>query len=32
MAAHYMGGETRETKRYKLGKLAGSLARHFVGP
>ena len=30
MAAHYMGGETRETKRYKLGKLAGSLARHFV--
>ena len=30
MAAHYMGGETRETKRYKLGRLAGSLARHFV--
>jgi len=30
MAAHYAGGETRETKRYKLGKLAGSLARHFV--
>jgi SNF2 family DNA or RNA helicase len=30
MAAHYMAGETRETKRYKLGKLAGSLARHFV--
>ncbi len=30
MAAHYTGGETKETKRYKLGKLAGSLARHFV--
>ena len=30
MAAHYMGGETKETKRYKLGKLAGSVARHFV--
>jgi SNF2 family DNA or RNA helicase len=30
MAAHYMGGETKETKRYKLGRLAGSLARHFV--
>ena len=30
MAAHYLGGETKETKRYKLGRLAGSLARHFV--
>ena len=30
MAAHYMGGETKETKRYKLGRLAGSLTRHFV--
>ena len=30
MAAHYIGGETKETKRYKLGRLAGSLARHFV--
>jgi SNF2 family DNA or RNA helicase len=30
MAAHYVGGETKETKRYKLGRLAGSLARHFV--
>jgi hypothetical protein len=30
MAAHYMGGEVKETKRYKLGRLAGSLARHFV--
>jgi len=30
MASHYIGGETKETKRYKLGRLAGSLARHFV--
>lgn len=30
MAAHYIGGETKETKRYKLGRLAGSLARHFL--
>jgi SNF2 family DNA or RNA helicase len=30
MAAHYTGGEIKETKRYKLGRLAGSLARHFV--
>jgi superfamily II DNA or RNA helicase len=30
MAAHYVGGEVKETKRYKLGRLAGSLARHFV--
>jgi superfamily II DNA or RNA helicase len=30
MAAHYIGGEVKETKRYKLGRLAGSLARHFV--
>jgi len=30
MAAHYTGGEIKETKRYKLGRLAGSLARNFV--
>jgi superfamily II DNA or RNA helicase len=30
MAAHYRGGETKETKRYKLGRLAGSLTRHFL--
>jgi len=30
MAAHYTGGETKETKRYKLGRLAGSLTRHFL--
>ncbi|MGD0064282.1 MAG: helicase-related protein [Streptosporangiaceae bacterium] len=30
MAAHYVGGEVKETKRYKLGRLAGSLTRHFV--
>src|ERR1022692_1721605 len=30
MSAHYLGGEVRETKRYKLGRLAGSVARHFL--
>jgi SNF2 family DNA or RNA helicase len=30
MSAHYLGGEIRETKRYKLGRLAGSVARHFL--
>ena len=30
MAAHYLGGEVKETKRYKLGRLAGSVARHFL--
>jgi superfamily II DNA or RNA helicase len=30
MAAHYFGGEVKETKRYKLGRLAGSVARHFL--
>jgi superfamily II DNA or RNA helicase len=30
MSAHYVGGEVRETKRYKLGRLAGSVARHFL--
>ena len=26
MSAHYIGGEVKETKRYKLGRLAGSAA------
>jgi superfamily II DNA or RNA helicase len=30
MSAHYLGGEVKETKRYKLGRLAGSVARHFL--
>jgi superfamily II DNA or RNA helicase len=30
MSAHYLGGEIRETKRYRLGQLAGSVARHFL--
>lgn len=30
MSAHYVGGEVKETKRYKLGRLAGSVARHFL--
>jgi superfamily II DNA or RNA helicase len=30
MSAHYIGGEIKETKRYRLGRLAGSLARHFL--
>jgi superfamily II DNA or RNA helicase len=30
LAAHYRGGEVTETKRYKLGRLAGSVARHFL--
>jgi SNF2 family DNA or RNA helicase len=30
MAAHYFGREVKETKRYKLGKLAGSVARHLL--
>jgi superfamily II DNA or RNA helicase len=30
MSAHYLGGEIRETKRYRLGRLAGSVARHFL--
>ena len=30
MSAHYIGGEVKETKRYKLGQLAGSVARHFL--
>jgi SNF2 family DNA or RNA helicase len=30
MSAHYAGGEVKETKRYKLGRLAGSVARHLL--
>ena len=30
MSAHYFGGEVKETKRYKLGQLAGSVARHLL--
>lgn len=30
MSAHYRGGEVKETKRYRLGRLAGSVARHFL--
>lgn len=30
MSAHYTGGEVKETKRYKLGQLAGSVARHLL--
>ena len=30
LSAHYLGGEVKETKRYKLGRLAGSVARHFL--
>jgi hypothetical protein len=30
MSAHYFGNEVKETKRYRLGKLAGSVARHFL--
>jgi superfamily II DNA or RNA helicase len=30
MAAHYTGGEIRETKRYRLGRLAGSVSRHLL--
>ncbi len=30
MSAHFAGGEVKETKRYKLGRLAGSVARHFL--
>ena len=30
MSAHYVGGEIKETKRYKLGRLAGSVTRHFL--
>ncbi len=30
MSASYFGTEKKETKRYKLGKLASSLTRHFL--
>lgn len=30
MAAHWFGTEVKETKRYRLGKLLGSLCRHFL--
>lgn len=30
LSAHYTGGEIKETKRYRLGRLAGSLTRHFL--
>ena len=30
LSAHYVGGEVKETKRYKLGRLAGSVTRHFL--
>jgi superfamily II DNA or RNA helicase len=30
LSAHYTGGEIKETKRYKLGRLAGSVARHLL--
>ena len=30
MAAHYSGGEIRETKRYRLGRLVGSVSRHLL--
>lgn len=30
MSAHRLGGEVKETGRYKLGRLAGSVARHFL--
>ncbi len=30
MAASFFGGEVKETKRYKLGRLLGRLTRHFL--
>jgi superfamily II DNA or RNA helicase len=30
MSASFFSGEVKETKRYKLGKLAGSITRHFL--
>jgi superfamily II DNA or RNA helicase len=30
MSAHYIGGEVKATKRYKLGRLAGSVTRHLL--
>ena len=30
MSAHYFGGEVKETKRYRLGKLARRVTRHLL--
>jgi superfamily II DNA or RNA helicase len=30
MSASFFGGDLRETKRYKLGKLLGEISRHFL--
>lgn len=30
MSANYFGGEVKETKRFKLGKLLGSICRHYL--
>lgn len=30
MSASFYGGEVKETKRYKLGKLLGTITRHFL--
>ena len=30
LSASFFGGELKETKRYKLGRLLGSLTRHFL--
>jgi superfamily II DNA or RNA helicase len=30
MSASFFGGEVKETKRYKLGKLLGNITRHFL--
>jgi superfamily II DNA or RNA helicase len=30
MSAHYFGNELKETKRYRLGKLVGSVTRHLL--
>jgi superfamily II DNA or RNA helicase len=30
MAAHWFGNEVKETKRYRLGQLLGSISRHFL--
>jgi superfamily II DNA or RNA helicase len=30
MSAHYVGGEIKATKRYRLGQLVGSISRHLL--
>jgi SNF2 family DNA or RNA helicase len=30
MSAHFFGNELKETKRYRLGRLLGSVTRHFL--